>query len=104
VNGWQSLVPLVLIVLVFWVLVVRPARNQQKRLAKTQASVQVGTQVMLGSGFYGTVTAVGDETVQIDIAPGTNVTVARQAVVRVIEDDHVQERAADDRDADPSAE
>jgi preprotein translocase subunit YajC len=104
VNGWQSLVPLVLIVLVFWVLVVRPARNQQKRLAKTQASVEVGTQVMLGSGFYGTVTALGDETLQIDLAPGTNVKVARQAVVRVIENENMQEKPADDRDADPSAE
>jgi preprotein translocase subunit YajC len=87
VNGWESLLPLVLIVLVFWFLVVRPARNQQKRLKETQASVTVGSQVMLGSGLYGTVTALGDDTVQVDLAPGTNVKVARQAVVRVVEDE-----------------
>lgn len=103
-NGWESLLPLVLIVAVFWLLVVRPARNQQKKLAKTQASVQVGSQVMLGSGLYGTVTALGDDTVQVDLAPGTNVKVARQAVVRVVEDEGAQQQAADDRDADPSAE
>lgn len=103
-NGWQSLLPLVLIVAVFWLLVVRPARNQQKKLAKTQASVQVGSQVMLGSGLYGTVTALGDETLQVDLAPGTNVKVARQAVVRVVEDESTHQQAADDRDADPSAE
>ena len=103
-NGWESLLPLVLIVVVFWLLVVRPARNQQKKLARTQASVHVGTEVMLGSGLYGTVTALGDDTLQIDLAPGTNVKVARQAVVRVVEDETTQERAADDHDADPSAE
>lgn len=103
-NGWESLLPLVLIVAVFWLLVVRPARNQQKKLAKTQASVHVGTQVMLGSGLYGTVTALGDETLQVDLAPGTNVKVARQAVVRVVEDESAQEQSADDRDADPTAE
>jgi preprotein translocase subunit YajC len=95
---------LVLIVLVFWLLVVRPARNQQKKLRNTQASVQVGSQVMLGSGLFGTVTALGDDTLQIDLAPGTNVKVARQAVVRVVEDETPQEQAADDRDADPTAE
>ncbi len=103
-NGWESLLPLVLIVAVFWLLVVRPARNQQKKLAKTQASVQVGSKVMLGSGLYGTVTALGDDTVQVDLAPGTNVKVARQAVVRVVEDDSAHQQAADDRDADPAAE
>lgn len=103
-NGWESLLPLVLIVAVFWLLVVRPARNQQKKLAKTQASVQVGTQVMLGSGLYGTVTALGDETLQVDLAPGTNVKVARQAVVRVVEQESAREHTADERDADPSAE
>jgi preprotein translocase subunit YajC len=40
---------------------------------------------MLGSGIYGTVVEVADDTLQIEVAPGTNVKVARQAVVRVVE-------------------
>ena len=83
-KGIASLLPFVLIVLVFWFLVVRPARNQQKRLSATQGAVQVGSQVMLGSGIYGTVAEVGDDTVELEIAPGTRVKVAKQAVVRVI--------------------
>lgn len=78
--------PLVLIVLAFWFLVIRPARKKQQDLSKLQASVGTGSQVMLGSGIYGTVTTVSDETLQLEVAPGTTVKVARQAVVRVIED------------------
>lgn len=88
-SNWESLLPFVLIVVVFWFLVVRPARKQQQRLAATQASAQIGTDVMLGSGIYGTVTGVGDETFDIQIAPGTTIKVAKQAVVRVVE--HEQE-------------
>jgi preprotein translocase subunit YajC len=85
VNGWESILPFVLIVVVFWFLVVRPARNQQKRLAATQSAVAIGSQVMLGSGIYGTVAGIGDETFDVEIAPGTTMKVAKQAVVRVIE-------------------
>ena len=84
-NGWESILPFVLIVVVFWFLVVRPARNQQKRLAATQSSATLGTEVMLGSGIYGTVAGVGDDTFDVQIAPGTTIKVAKQAVVRVVE-------------------
>jgi preprotein translocase subunit YajC len=91
VKDWASLLPFVLIVLVFWFLVIRPARKQQQKLAATQSAVQIGSEVMLGSGIYGTVAAEGDDTLQLQIAPGTVITVARQAVVRVLDAD---ERAA----------
>lgn len=78
--------PLVLIVVAFWFLVIRPARKRQQDTARIQSSVDVGAEVMLGSGIYGTVTAVADDTLQLEVAPGTTMKVARQAVARVIED------------------
>ena len=77
--------PFVLIALVFWFLIVRPQRRRQQQLASTQAALGPGTEVMLGSGIFGTVASLDDETVRIEVAPGTVVKVARQAVVRVIE-------------------
>jgi preprotein translocase subunit YajC len=90
-----SLLPFLLIILVFWFLVIRPARNQQKRLAQTQSSVAVGSEVMLGSGFYGRVVEIGDETLLLELAPGTAVRVARQAVVKVITPEDRPEGADD---------
>jgi preprotein translocase subunit YajC len=81
-----GILPLVLIVLAFWFLVIRPARKRQQDMTRTQNSVETGSQVMLGSGIFGTVVAVADDSVQLEIAPGTTVKVARQAVVRVIEE------------------
>ena len=104
-NDWASLLPFVLIVLVFWFLVVRPARRQQQKLAATQSAVQVGSEVMLGSGIYGTVISVGDETLQLEVAPGTTMKVARQAVVKVVESEvsapHVEPARNDDTPTDP---
>lgn len=84
-DNLGALLPLVLIVLLFWVLVIRPARKRQQELSATQSSVETGAEVMLGSGIYGTVVSVDDDTVQLEVAPGTHVKVARQAVVRVVE-------------------
>ena len=95
-NGWESILPFVLIVVVFWFLVVRPARNQQKRLAATQASVAIGTEVMLGSGIYATVAGIGDDTFDVEISPGTRMKVAKQAVVRVLEPTETETGPADD--------
>lgn len=92
-ESLAQFLPFLLIIVVFWFLVIRPARNQQKKLAQTQGSIQIGSEVMLGSGFYGRVVEIGDETLQLELAPGTVVRVARQAVVRVVTpEDRVEDR------------
>lgn len=80
-----TLLPLLLIVLAFWLLVIRPARKRQHEMTRIQNSVTIGSEVMLGSGIYGTVVSVGEETLQVAIAPGTEIKVAKQAVVRVLD-------------------
>ncbi len=80
-----GILPLVLIVLAFWFLVIRPSRKRQQEMKRVQSSVEVGSEVLLGSGIYGTVVAAADDTVEVEIAPGTAMKVARQAVVRVID-------------------
>jgi len=101
VESLASLLPFLLIILVFWFLVIRPSRNQQKKLAQTQASVAVGSEVMLGSGLYGRVLEIGDETLQLELAPGTPVKVARQAVVRVVSPEERPDDVQPGEGADP---
>jgi preprotein translocase subunit YajC len=81
-----GILPLILIVLAFWFLVIRPSRKRSQEMTRIQRSVDVGASVMLGSGIYGTVVAVADDTLQLEVAPGTTIKVARQAVVRVVDE------------------
>ncbi len=90
-----SFLPFILIALVFWLLIVRPQRRRQQEMSNTQASLAPGTQVMLGSGIFGTVVSLDLETVRLEVAPGTTVKVAKQAVVRVIASDEPGEHDAD---------
>ncbi len=69
---------------VFWLLLVRPNVRRQRQQVSMQESLQVGDQVMLTSGFYGTLRGLQDDRVEVELAPGTTVTVARGAVANVV--------------------
>ena len=95
-----ELVLITIALLGFWLIVMRPARVQQRRVAQLQAEVQVGDEVILSAGIFGTVVAIDGERVQLEIAPGTVITVARQVVVRRAPD---EDAAADETTAEPDA-
>ena len=78
--------PIVLIALFAVVLFVLPARQRKRIQAQAQAlqeSLDIGTPVMTTSGLHGNVAAIGDTTIDLEIAPGVVVTFARQAILEV---------------------
>ena len=82
----MELFPLVILVLAFVLLIVVPARQRKKVQEKQRAlqeSLTPGTPVMTTAGLHGTVAALGEGTVDLEIAPGVVVTFARQAVLEV---------------------
>jgi preprotein translocase subunit YajC len=87
VKDLAQILPFVLIALVFWFLIVRPQRRRQQALAATQSSLGIGSEVMLGSGIFGRVASLDDETIRLEVAPGTLLKVSRAAIVRVLDDD-----------------
>jgi len=87
-----DLIPLALLAVVFWLLILRPMKTRQKQLTSVrqmQSALQPGQRVMLASGIHGTIAAIDDDrqTVELEIAPGTVITVARAAVAEVAPDE-----------------
>ena len=82
----MELFPLVVLVLAFVLLIVLPARQRRKlqeQQRTLQESLTLGTPVMTTAGLHGTVAALGEGTVDLEIAPGVVVTFARQAILEV---------------------
>ena len=77
--------PIVLIVLAFWFLIIRPARKRQTQAQQLQSRIAVGERVMLTSGIFGQVVGLDDETLELEIASGVVITALRPAVARVVE-------------------
>jgi len=82
-----TLLPLVIILIAFWFLLIRPQQKRQAQLRALQSELSAGDDVMLSSGFLGTVTGSTDEYVLVEIADGVTVRVVRGAIGRVIPKD-----------------
>ena len=78
---FTSLMPILLLVVIFWLLIFRP---QQKRMKQHQAMLSAitrGDTVVTSGGLVGKVTkAVDGEDLEVEIAQGTRVKVARSGI------------------------
>lgn len=79
-----SLLPILGIGLLFWLLIIRPQSKRQKALARLQASLEPGNQVMLTSGVFGVVEHIGDDRIRLRVAEGVTVEVVPGAVASVV--------------------
>ncbi len=72
----------ILIALVgFWAIVIRPTRKRQREAQVLQADLEVGDRVLMSAGVFGTIRGLDEDRVQIEIAPGTVVEAMRQVVI-----------------------
>lgn len=72
-------------VVLFWLMIVRP---QAKRLKEQQAAVsQVieGNRVLLQSGIIGTIVHLGTKQMIVEIAPGVEITCDRRAILSPVD-------------------
>jgi preprotein translocase subunit YajC len=68
--------------LALWAIVILP---QQRRMRAHQALVSVleeGDEVMTTSGIIGTITAIDDEVLHLEVAPGVTLRIVRAAIAR----------------------
>ena len=86
-DQYSTLILIALMMVAFYLLIMRPQRKRQLEIQRTLSALTPGQRVMLGSGLFGTVVAVGEKQVVLEISPGTELTVLKQAVARVVTDD-----------------
>ncbi|MGI2326487.1 preprotein translocase subunit YajC [Planococcus sp. YIM B11945] len=80
-----ALSPLLLMFLLMWFFIIRPAQKRQKATANMQSEIKRGDQIVTIGGLHGTVDAVDDATIYIKVADGTRLQFERQAIARVVD-------------------
>ncbi len=80
-NPWLQLVPLVVIFVIFYFLLIRPARTRQKLVQKMLDALKSGDKVITSGGLLGTVVAIDKGIVQLRIADKVKVDVTRSSIV-----------------------
>ena len=101
-DQYSTLILIALMVVAFYFLIMRPQRKRQQEIQRTLSALTPGQRVMLGSGLFGTVVAVGQKQVILETSPGTELTVLKQAVARVVTEAD-EDGAMDETDLDADA-
>lgn len=96
---------LVLIVLAFFFLVVRPQRRQLTAHRALVASLVVGDDIVTSGGVYGTIRSLDDDLAYVEVADGIVIRVARAAIAqRVSPEPQPQVQSEDTGDGDGDTE
>jgi preprotein translocase subunit YajC len=88
-----GLLVLVALFALFWLFVIKPQRRRVQEQRTLHANVGVGDEIVTLGGLLGHVREIneGDDTLVVEIAPGTNVRVARRGVAAVLSPDDTEE-------------
>src|SRR5436190_23296940 len=83
--GWVQFVPIVGMVLIFWLLIIRPQMQKQKQHQAKVAAVKKGDQVITAGGLLGKVTKVDDQYAEIEIAQGVRVKAVKSTLGDIVQ-------------------
>jgi len=78
-SGWTSLIFLGLMVVVFWLFIIRPQRQRAKAQQSLSESLSAGEEVRTIGGIHGRVISVDDESVVLQVEEG-KIRVSRRAI------------------------
>jgi len=81
-SPWSSLVPLLLIMVVFYFFLIRPQMKRQKELKNFRESLKKGDRIITAGGIYGKINNIVDNVITIDVGNNVVLKVDKSAVLR----------------------
>ena len=79
-SSWLSFLPLILIVLVFYLFFIRPQMKKSKDQKKFRESLQKGQKIITIGGIHGRIVEIQDTTVTIEVEGQVRLRVEKSAV------------------------
>jgi preprotein translocase subunit YajC len=81
VSVWVQLVPFALVLAIFYFIILLPMRRRQKKVDEFLTTLKVGDKIVTSGGLYGSITRLGETSLQLQVADKVRVEIARSAVV-----------------------
>lgn len=89
-NPWMSMLPLLLIIVVFYFFMIRPQMKRQKEIRKFREGLAKGDKVVTTGGIYGKIAEVKETTIILEVAKDVLITVDKAGIIKDMSD--VQQR------------
>ena len=79
-GGIALFLPLILIMVIFYVLMILPAQRRQKKVTEMLTALKNGDKVITNGGIYGTIVGLEGDTVQLRVAEQVKIKISRNAI------------------------
>ncbi len=83
-GGILTFLPLILMLVVFYFLMIRPQQKRMKEHTAMVAALKKGDEVVTNGGLGGTITKVGDSYMMMRVADNVEVSVQKAAVAALL--------------------
>jgi preprotein translocase subunit YajC len=74
-------IPFALVLAIFYFIILLPMKRKQQKVQEFLSALKVGDRVITSGGIYGSITRLGDQSVQVQIADKVRIEVSRSAIV-----------------------
>ncbi len=81
-----SLLPMVLIFVIFYFMLIRPQRKKEKKVQEMLKALKVGDRVSTIGGIYGTITNIKDDTLELSVGRDNVKLIFARWAIRQVED------------------
>lgn len=86
-----TLIPLILMFVLFYFLLIRPQQKRQKSVQQMQSALKKGDKIVTIGGLHGIIDSIDDNKVVIRCGDGSRLTFDRNAIREVTESKEVKE-------------
>ena len=80
-SALVQLLPFALVLAIFYFIILLPMKRRQQKVGDFLSALKEGDKVVTSGGIYGTITKVGDDMLQLQIAERVRVDISRNAVI-----------------------
>ena len=80
-GGMSNLIILVMMILVFWLFMIRPQAKKAKQQKQFMNDIQKGDKIVTIAGIHGTINKVNeDNTLNLEVSPGSYLKIEKSAI------------------------
>jgi preprotein translocase subunit YajC len=85
--------PLIVVFAIFYLIVILPARRNQKKLQDMIDNLKIGDKIVSSGGIYGTIVGLKEDRIQVRVAENVKIELARSAVTAFQNPDQEQTKS-----------
>lgn len=79
-NIAPLLISALAIAILFFVMIVRPQKKNAQKHKSLIDALKSGDEIISNGGIYGTIKTIGEDTIELEIAKGTVITLAKRSI------------------------